>query len=614
MASRCVPRVRGDEPHINAFLGDFEAQARAWSEETGRPAEDWFGEHIADLRVGEPDAKAIRFHEGGESGGTRAEEISARLESMQSQSENALPLHVVQSMAELPEHIRRHAASRGISAVDAVTDGDGVWLVADHIRSPEQAAGLWMHEQGLHHGLRGTFGSVERLNGFLDQVYDHLGADQLEGLRRQYGLDFADAAHRREAAEEILARIAEKIEFGAALDETERTVWQKLVEAVRQFLREHGFEVELRDEYLVATVKDAVRWTVDGKPGRRTPGNRVPGRMLMVKDDPGLRVRVREGLGATAETFEDRAKLREFLNGIEPGKLLALKERRYKEYEALLNRMIEKMFPEGAGLTFRTRDGVFDMEHLIKDHGRIKYVHSLPKTLRSPDIEVEFREGDARKAYLIKKYFDPKVQKDIWDLIVMHEAELTTKFARKGAKARKYLEGEILGAGQEASPAALSTGDTGSAPTRLTSLKESVPSGDDDGNPRFAVGREEYNGAVEFLPDGRAAVTLAPDADLEAATGELGRILRERFAERPPLRRDFTPVHRDDTPSWTEEPEGVAEREYEREAEEVAALHAEGLLSENDMLDLRAADEGEARAAKWGEALAEAARCLTEAV
>ena len=69
----------------------------------------------------------------------------------------------------------------------------------------------------------------------------------------------------------------------------------------------------------------------------------------------------------------------------------------------------------------------------MKDPLRRQYIRTLPKTLKQNDISLEFttKEG-AEKAYLIKKYFDPAIQKDIWDMLVIYEGEIQTKYVQKG--------------------------------------------------------------------------------------------------------------------------------------------------------------------------------------
>ena len=66
-----------------------------------------------------------------------------------------------------------------------------------------------------------------------------------------------------------------------------------------------------------------------------------------------------------------------------------------------------------------------------RDIVRNDYLGTLPSTLRNRDIHVEFTtaEGEA-KAYLIRKYLDADIQRDIWDMLVVRDGELKTKIAR----------------------------------------------------------------------------------------------------------------------------------------------------------------------------------------
>jgi hypothetical protein len=168
----------------------------------------------------------------------------------------------------------------------------------------------------------------------------------------------------------------------------------------------------------------------------------------------------------TAFSLEDRPRLRAYLGSINPEKIKALKYIDHKQYLTVLKDMVNNLFPEGAALRFRTENGVYDYEHLLKDTTRQDYIATMPKTLKNFDIHVEFTtvEG-AEKAYLIKKFFDPDIQKDIWDMIIIQDGELKTKFITRGRKGESSIEGKILSAGNEAPRSATPPGDTGSAPT-----------------------------------------------------------------------------------------------------------------------------------------------------
>lgn len=200
-------------------------------------------------------------------------EVRKALDDMQSRAKNAAPLHIVDSFEDLPTHIKAHARERGIESVTAVHDGKASYLVAENMNSVEDALNTWMHEQAMHYGLRGLVGDDAEFDRLMDGLFDYFGPDALEGIRQTYGLDFDNAAHRREAAEEMLAQIAEKMNAGAELSKMEMTAWESIRQWFREFMRSRGFEVELSDEEIATIIKDAVRWTMEGDAGvsRRGP-------------------------------------------------------------------------------------------------------------------------------------------------------------------------------------------------------------------------------------------------------------------------------------------------------------------------------------------------------
>lgn len=202
-------------------------------------------------------------------------DVEAAVAPLQGAARNALPLEVVESLDELPEHVRA-AIPEGSGRVDAVYDPDSgkVLLVAGNIPTPERAVAVWMHEQGVHVGLRGLMGA-ERMAGFLDHVFDHYGAEALEPVRKAYSLDLGNVEHRRIAAEEQLARLAERIKAGDDLSADERGLWRRLVDQVRGWLRERGVDVDLSETEIARTVRDSVKWTMEGgQPVRSREGLR----------------------------------------------------------------------------------------------------------------------------------------------------------------------------------------------------------------------------------------------------------------------------------------------------------------------------------------------------
>jgi hypothetical protein len=193
--------------------------------------------------------------------------VRKAVERLQGMSKNALPFKVVATFDDLPDHVRALAAERGIDSVRGVNDGRHVYMVADAIETEGQAVALWLHEQGVHNGLRGLVGDAGKFDTLMDSVFDHFGPERLYDIRQAYGLDFSNATHRREAAEEMLARIGEKVLGGGDLSELEVSAWESIKAWFRELLRGHGIEVEMTDEEIAGIVRDAVRWTMYGDPG-----------------------------------------------------------------------------------------------------------------------------------------------------------------------------------------------------------------------------------------------------------------------------------------------------------------------------------------------------------
>jgi hypothetical protein len=176
-----------------------------------------------------------------------------------------------------------------------------------------------------------------------------------------------------------------------------------------------------------------------------------------------------------ASALKDRQSIREYLDGLEPQQVKALKLDSPEEYRAVLVGMVEKLFPEGADIRFRTEAGVFDYDHLLTDAVRRNYLHTLPETLKRAHVKVEISGDGVRNAYLIKKYFDDDIQKDIWDILVLKNNELRSKIAREGRKGGGYVERLILkGAGSEASRSATPAGPLEIASSQARSMLESI--------------------------------------------------------------------------------------------------------------------------------------------
>jgi hypothetical protein len=145
----------------------------------------------------------------------------------------------------VPEALRKanaDAIANGAEGVPAGVFYDGkVYIFADQIKSSDDAVRVLLHESLGHYGLRGTFGA--ELDPILDLVAkNHKG--EVAAIAKKYGLDLNDKKNAREAAEEVLANLAQtKPTMG---------VVQRAIAAVRRFLRRIGFDVKLSNADLIA--------------------------------------------------------------------------------------------------------------------------------------------------------------------------------------------------------------------------------------------------------------------------------------------------------------------------------------------------------------------------
>ena len=134
------------------------------------------------------------------------------------------------------------------------------YLMASRLNTPNDAARVLYHEVLGHHGLRGKFG--RDFDNVLNQVATMRGPE-VEAKIEQYGLRGVRKLSVREAAEEVLAEMAEK--------NPQLHFVQRAIAAIRNFLRTHvpGFQsLRLTDNDIIqAYILPARGWVERGGPG-----------------------------------------------------------------------------------------------------------------------------------------------------------------------------------------------------------------------------------------------------------------------------------------------------------------------------------------------------------
>ncbi|MFV0554437.1 MAG: hypothetical protein ACK5LR_07005, partial [Mangrovibacterium sp.] len=114
-------------------------------------------------------------------------------------------IYTVQDSSELPPHIARQVKKAG-GKVQGIFDAatGQVFIVGENINNKEEVRAIVLHELLAHKGLRNVFGENEKLDRFLQGVYDSMTEVDKENLRQLYGDD------QLLIAEEYIASMAER--------------------------------------------------------------------------------------------------------------------------------------------------------------------------------------------------------------------------------------------------------------------------------------------------------------------------------------------------------------------------------------------------------------------
>lgn len=178
---------------------------------------------------------------------------------------NAPEIHVVHDIndPDVPEQVRREFAEQNaqgaVGNVKGVFVGGHVYLMAAEMGSMRDAVEVLFHEVLGHFGLRNAFG--RELEKVLKQVAALRRAD-VAAMAKRYGLDMNDETQRLQAAEEVLAHLAQTNPKNGFV--------QRAIAAIRKWLRENvpGFEkMKLSDgEIITHFIIPARQFVQRGRP------------------------------------------------------------------------------------------------------------------------------------------------------------------------------------------------------------------------------------------------------------------------------------------------------------------------------------------------------------
>jgi N12 class adenine-specific DNA methylase len=171
---------------------------------------------------------------------------------------NAPEVVVIASMAEAPAPVQARNEGEmqkgALGKPSAFIYRGKVYVVADGVNSPYAVYRAIFHEVLGHHGLRGAFG--EELVTILHDVV-RSQPDKVKAKAFEYGLDWNNEDAKLEAAEEVLAEIAQR--------RPHANLVKRAIAAIRRFLRDVlGLPLKLSENDIIVNFILPARRFVEG--------------------------------------------------------------------------------------------------------------------------------------------------------------------------------------------------------------------------------------------------------------------------------------------------------------------------------------------------------------
>lgn len=259
--------------------------------------------------------------------------------------------------AAIPDALRKadaEARARGDSGVPAgVFYGGKVYIFADQMKSSAETVKTLLHESLGHYGLRGVFG--KGLKPILDMVLKQHG-DKVAAIAAKYKLDLTKEKDAYEAAEEVLANLAQtKPTMG---------IVQRAVAAVRNFVRAIGFDVKMSNNDLIANYilparafveNERINRAVGGAPGFMRVGgeeNLPPEEKKLYTDTVRTQDEIDKAVAKAKFNFSESAKAQEAAKGVSalqlatnPAKSIPALRAIWKRATMLQRKLLVKLVP-----------------------------------------------------------------------------------------------------------------------------------------------------------------------------------------------------------------------------------------------------------------------------
>ena len=155
------------------------------------------------------------------------------------------PVYIVETEEDLASISGQAAASnKGGARVRGFAKDGRAYIYLPGIVEESEIDAVFMHEAVAHTGLKGLLGQ-EQFDELCDQVWEMMSPEMQQIFINYPGVN----GNTRAAADEYIAHIAEAMGAGVATEE-EKTVWQQIIDFIRNVLRSMGITLNVSESEL----------------------------------------------------------------------------------------------------------------------------------------------------------------------------------------------------------------------------------------------------------------------------------------------------------------------------------------------------------------------------
>ena len=230
-------------------------------------------------------ADDVRFKRSANTKSIGKEAVQSIIDAIKARWKNAPEVVVAADMNDpvIPQEVRDHNQKQVKGGAKGSPQGffykGKAYIIADQIDSVKDAMEALMHEALGHYGLRGVFG--KKMEEVLRAVIKYRRTE-VEGKAEQYGLDPKSDEDLLEAAEEVLAVMAQT--------KPGLPFVKRAMAIIRNFLRDLGFNIKMSDADIIQKYILPARAFVESGKGRAAEGkpaaSRESGKSGSVMFDP----------------------------------------------------------------------------------------------------------------------------------------------------------------------------------------------------------------------------------------------------------------------------------------------------------------------------------------